>query len=523
MPTSSCPSTDCEEQVIRRDEVSTTALCNAHISTTDCGTGNGPNKSEKLFRSKANQGGPVESWDSLKGPWKMYKTGAGLSEAECGPHLTYCRNEELRIQPLLADPETATKPVTEQIKAIRSLAVIPDAVLNMSQKAGESARSFLARVQDKAAMCDFKTKCPEECCEQAKRVMDSTNTTARYALINGLGDAEICRKTLGRKALNKSSPLETVAFAEQMEMARDACKTETAVVKTTYREHQASTSPDETMLQREGECDECEVQMVRKQNTEDSQVRTSRTGRAQENEAATLFVSGNLLMACQGKGSAKVRRRARKHNYRTRRLNFKVPGSRSTQVAMMQLKVGAAVVLEHHIFDPMTGWTKRKPWEHPRLRLVVRPCEEMYSNLNARIPDAGPMVVDGIADTGAQACLWSARDFYRAGYKKQDLFEVKQRIAAANRQPLKIVGAAFLKVEANDLMTQLMAFITPDIHGLYLSRQVLTELYVIPRSFPTAGDAKIRADAEETGFTTVAIADRAPCGCLSRKEPPPKT
>ena len=179
-------------------------------------------------------------------------------------------------------------------------------------------------------------------------------------------------------------------------------------------------------------------------------------------------------------------------------------------------------MLEHHIFDPMTGWTKRKLWEHPRLRLVVRPCEEMYSNLNARIPDAGPVVVDGIADTGAQACLWSARDFYRAGYKKQDLFEVKQRIAAANRQPLKIVGAAFLKVEANDLTTQLMAFITPDIHGLYLSQQVLTELYVIPRSFPTAGDAKIRAVAEETGFTTVAIADRAPCGCLSRKEPPPK-
>ena len=62
-------------------------------------------------------------------------------------------------------------------------------------------------------------------------------------------------------------------------------------------------------------------------------------------------------------------------------------------------------------------------------------------------------------------------DFYKAGYKKKDLIQVKQRIIAANRQPIEIKGAIFLSVEADSYSTHLMA--TPDIKGFYLSRQVL--------------------------------------------------
>ena len=143
MPTLSCLFTDCEEQVVRRDKGVAIALFNAHISThtaqTDCSTGNGPNKSEKLFRPKVTQGMLVESWNSFKVLWKMYKTGAELSEAECGLQLIYCCDEELREQLLHADPDIAAKPEAEQIESIRSLAVIPVAMgvrrsemLNMS-------------------------------------------------------------------------------------------------------------------------------------------------------------------------------------------------------------------------------------------------------------------------------------------------------------------------------------------------------------------------------------------------------
>merc|ERR1712237_184359 len=112
--------------------------------------------------------------------------------------------------------------------------------------------------------------------------------------------------------------------------------------------------------------------------------------------------------------------------------------------------------------------------------------------------------------------MWGATDFYKSGYKKQDLVKVKQRIAAANRQPIDIMGAVFLTVEANSLITNMMAFVTPDIQGLYLSRQVLTELYVIPKSFPRAGDTKPKAREGGLGPAMTVISDRAPCGCLRR-------
>ena len=144
----------------------------------------------------------------------------------------------------------------------------------------------------------------------------------------------------------------------------------------------------------------------------------------------------------------------------------------------------------------------------------------MYSKLKTNTPDVGPMVVDGVADTGAQVCLWSATDFYKSGYKKWDLVEVKQKIAAASRQPIEIMGAVFLSVEANSLTTNLMASVTPDVHGLYLPRQVLTELYVIPKSFLTAGDAKPGAREKDKMPTVAAVSNRAPCGCLLRQPPP---
>ena len=126
-------------------------------------------------------------------------------------------------------------------------------------------------------------------------------------------------------------------------------------------------------------------------------------------------------------------------------------------------------------------------------------------------------MVDGIADTGAQVCLWSLSDFYKAGYKKKELIKVKQKIAAANREPIEIVGAVFLSVESNSFKTNLMAFVTPDINGFYLSRQVLTELYVIPKSFPTAGDAKPGTNVKEEVHDVSAVIDNPSCGCLPRQ------
>ena len=120
----------------------------------------------------------VESWNSFQVLWKLYKKGAGLSEAERGLQLIYCCDEELLEQLLRADPDIAAKPEADQLESIRKLAVVPVAMgvrraemLNMAQDVGELPRAFLAKVQGKAATCEFKTKCTEECCREGGNLL----------------------------------------------------------------------------------------------------------------------------------------------------------------------------------------------------------------------------------------------------------------------------------------------------------------------------------------------------------------
>ena len=88
------------------------------------------------------------------------------------------------------------------------------------------------------------------------------------------------------------------------------------------------------------------------------------------------------------------------------------------------------------------------------------------------MPKVAKTTVDGVADTGAQICLWGLSAFHKAGFKKSQLVRVKQRIVAANRQPVDISGAVFLKLEAGSYCANVMVFVTPDVNGLYISRQV---------------------------------------------------
>ena len=141
-------------------------------------------------------------------------------------------------------------------------------MLNMSQEVGELSRVFLAKVQGKAATCEFKTKCEEQCCKANGKTVDFTTMIVKYVLVNGLADAEIRREVLGWKLLDESSLADTVAFIEQKEMARDAFKGEAAAVRTGYRRQQAGPwqqipgSPsDEAKLRKKVKCEGCDSQI----------------------------------------------------------------------------------------------------------------------------------------------------------------------------------------------------------------------------------------------------------------------
>ena len=107
-----------------------------------------------------------------------------------------------------------------------------------------------------------------------------------------------------------------------------------------------------------------------------------------------------------------------------------------------------AIVLSHHIFDSVNGWKQRCADKQPMLKIQIQPSRDMYDRLCITAPPVNASVIEGVADTGAQSCLWGLRDFYRCGFKKHQLIPVRQRMQAANRE-----GAVFLTIQASGAHT----------------------------------------------------------------------
>ena len=458
--------TGCEKQWVNTGKETAVDLLNAYIATHTLNTshiqGSALNKSEKLTRPKITQDTLMESRSPSQAMGTLYKTGTGEPKEEYG----------LPEQLAKADTNIASKPEAEHMGLLRRQAVVPMA---MSAK---------------------------------------------------------CSKTPG-------------TVTEQKEVARDAVKEE-ITAKSGHREQQAPVSPaNEAELPTQTKRESCTVpvsQRVRgssgqlrkhklcrkrwktppqKRDTSNPRAMTNKDETVKTEEAPTTCIPDNWSTPRRSTGTVKGRNKPRQLSRDAWNNNVKASTSGNDEVAITRLKDGAAIVLDHHTFDPESGWVKEIAWKQPALQLSIRPCQSIYAKLGLHTLRATPTKVDGIADTGAQVCLWSAADFYKAGYKRRDLVKVRQQAAAINRQPIRILGAVFLAVEAESIGTNLMALVTPEIRGLYLSRQVLTALCVIPRSFPTAGDARNGVDKRETVPTAAPIASKwAPCDCILRQAPP---
>ena len=130
-----------------------------------------------------------------------------------------------------------------------------------------------------------------------------------------------------------------------------------------------------------------------------------------------------------------------------------------------------------------------------------------------------------VSDTGSQSCLWGLEDFYRCGYKKADLIPVKQKMYAANRQPINIEGAILVRLSGKDkngvvVVALVMVYVSRDTKHFYVSKQALIALHVIPSDFPTIGGARdapgVAACGDDVSET------RENCGCPTREDPPPR-
>ena len=210
-----------------------------------------------------------------------------------------------------------------------------------------------------------------------------------------------------------------------------------------------------------------------KQGNKNPKAETSKGKAAKTEEAPTALASGSWLAPRQSAGAIKGRNRPRQRGQHTWNVKASAPGN--IRIAPKQAKDRAPVVLNHHIFDPKSGRGKGTARKQPAPRLSIQPYQSVYSNPGIHTPQATPRMVDGTADTGAQVRLWSAPDFNKPGYVRRDLIRGNQQVAQVDRQPIRVMGAAFLTVEADSIEINPTAPATLKIQGPYQPRQALAD------------------------------------------------
>ena len=74
------------------------------------------------------------------------------------------------------------------------------------------------------------------------------------------------------------------------------------------------------------------------------------------------------------------------------------------------------------------GWMQKSAEGQPKLKITVSPCSRMYDRFNMDVPRVAAAQIEGLADTGAQSCLWGIKDFYKCGFKRSQLIPVRHRL-----------------------------------------------------------------------------------------------
>ena len=176
-------------------------------------------------------------------------------------------------------------------------------------------------------------------------------------------------------------------------------------------------------------------------------------------------------------------------------------------------------------FDKILGWKNAERPRHLRLRLRAMTVKIDYESLGLEYTLIASFHVDVVTDSGAQSCVWSLKMFINCGFKMTDLIQVDHGMKAANKLPIKIVGAIILRLSGKDVENEehecaVVVFISPDVEDFFLSEEAMMQLAIIPKDFPRIGAAKmINRDTSDIS-ELVSGMNKSICTCPKRTLPP---
>ena len=493
-------------------------------------------KVEAVKRPTVSTAGTTQDWLYLLSRWEDYVRATKVKGEDQAIQLLECCDPDLRkgIQRNNGGVALSGKPLTDIMKAIKTLAVrvenptvARDKLHNMTQDREESVRAFGARLRGQAATCQYTKACT------CSLIVDYTEENVADALITGLADPEIKQGLLGEP----DQPLSMERAMLYVE-SKEAAKTSVSLL-----------DPGTSMG------------AVHRS----SHKKTALAGRTRPNidtEDEKCFFCGKTghgkyppfplrSTECHAYG-----RKCGKKNHADRVCRSKQPSTENalfgTCCDITTRGTGRCRTLDHHVFSN-DRWVKRQSLPQPTRHLLVKLIPDDYNQLKiARRPRAAQCNIDGMPDTGCQCCLAGTHILRQLGLSRTDLIPVSQRMQAANKSRIHLLGAIIVEISLPDTKakSKQMVYVTPSVTRLFLSRETCSDLGLISPRFPSTttaeassiptpgqsrsgsphntpspplGNGKARGPSREQRplqSNTSPSAEKRTCGCPTRSLPP---
>ena len=391
-----------------------------------------------------------EAWIAFTIRWQQYCQGSGISRDLQSLRLFQCASPALSTTLLQYKRDITDCTPEVVLEELRKFAVIPTAkgvarttLMKMHQDNDEQFRTFVARVQGKAQVCGFTTSHVCECDRQL--TVNYTNEMVKDVIVAGIADEDIRTSVLETEGLEDKSLNEIISLVERKERARKAYSASAVSTLSSFkrqgRPNDARQPPKESP---KIPCPRCKKNFRRFNGSNMKAFdfclncfRSSRSKRRPQTAAA---------LSTEAQDAALLQ-------------EVEDPGLASLSVISRSSQQGRA---------------------HPKIVVRLRPVES---------PDF--VLVEGIADTGAQSNIWGMQDFLRAGFHESMLDKVPLSVRAANKQPIDISGGFLAQFEddpdKSGISCQAMVLVSKSVTGLFISFDTLIRLRAISENFPIIG------------------------------------
>lgn len=470
---------------------------------------------EKVKRPSVSASGTEEEWHYFTTRWTEYVEATGIKGKELVIQLLECCDDDLRRDLTRSAGGSLTQKDEQAVlKAIKKLAVRVENIMvarvtlhDMCQDRDEPVRNFCARLMGQANTCKYKVKCLE-----CQRDVDYTHQIVRDCVTRGLSDDDIRLDILSNE--NQDMELDTlVAYIDSKEAGKRSVSRlinsqGVEATRSLYKKQQSTSIREKTVT-----CSHCGQQGHG--DGSNKQIRREKCP-AYGQTCKLCSWKHHLSSVCRSKKDRRTKEVITPHDPTSSPDNQNSVLCSIAEDSTLGLR---SIVLDHHLYDKMCDrWCRQQSRSQPYVNVQMSTNEADYNALGFTLTcTPKSCTVLGMADTGCQSCLCGLQVIHKLGISERDLLPVTMRMHAANKVPIRILGAAIVRLTGRakpgeQLETRQILYVTDSTDKLFISREACISLGIISDDFPTIGEM---TPLDVNGSTQVI------CDCPRRKLPPP--